>query len=530
MADPVAPYGLSGVVTGERAPDPFDAAISATMADHRARNKPSTMQAVNQGVAQGGSLGLVDEAMGGLDTLASKIPGVRDVAEGSRNFLRRHLGPDVIAPSLPLTDPSLTYEQRRDYYRGADAAAREAHPIAHLGGELAGSLVTPGGTLGKAVGTGAVAGVGHSEATDPLAQAADALKGGAAGAGGYAVGKAIGAGVSRIVKGAPGRDDARAMKAVTDGVRSKVANRIATEKDRMLGVLREPNVRTSLGDPAKMTAAAEQGLSAEGTVADGILSRADKAAAAAAGVAGHGGLRVSDVAAPLEQLKNELVRTSQNPAAVRAIDGVIDQFRTGIGRDNNALVPAARVREFLTQQIQRPAFKGDPMNPDTTPVQEALQRASGVVKDALKGHVHKHLSETAVAGLQRSWDRSMAFNLLGQAAEQQAVQGTKSPGPATAIARALMGHKAEGVGATLGYSVGGPVGAMVGAAAGAGAKKLPPLVDEKLATEAGQAAGRAAASRAPGVAARLSQPVIDALTTKDEAAGKAALAREIFGE
>lgn len=505
--------------------DAFDAAIAATMDEHRKANKPAVLQSVNEGMAQGGSLGFVDEAQAGLDTLASKVPYVRNGLEASRGFFDNLLG----SKHLPIDNPDLTYEQRRDFYRGNDAAARDAHPLAHIGGEIGGSLMLPGGTLPRAVATGAAAGIGHSEAKDPVALASDAVTGGAVGAGGFAAGKAIGAGVSRVFGGAPGRSDARALDAVTEGVRSKVANRISAEKDRMLKILRKPDVRASLGDPVKMTDAAERGLAAEAGAADQILSHADRAAAAAAGKAGNGGMRVVDVAGPLEVLKGDLIRSSANPSAVNAVDRVIEQFRTGIGRDNNALVPSGAVRKFLSDQIQRPAFKGDPANPDTTPIQEALQRASGVVKDAIKGHVMAHSSHDAAAALQGSWDQSMAYHLLSQAAEQQAIGGGRAPGPATAIARALMGHKAEGVGAALGFEAGGPIGGIVGAAAGAGAKKLAPVVDEALATKGGQAAGKAIAGAAAGIS-KLSQPVIDALSTKDDAAGQAALAREIFGD
>lgn len=511
MADKVAPYGLSGVVTGERADDSDEwaKAVRAGLAE----DKPSTAEAVGRGAVQGATAGFSDEAVGGVKGgLARIVRGMYNMAHSI----------DSRAPASDV-DPVKVYVDARDAERGKNAAASEAHPIAYGAGEVGGGMALPGGSLAKAAGAGLISGLGHSDTKD----VGDAATGAALGAAGYGVAR----GVSRFIKGAGARVDKRELDAATEGVRSTVANRIGAEKDRVLAVIKEPEVRAALGNPEKMAAAAERGLSSEGALADDILTRADTAAARAAGIAGHGGMRVQDVAAPLEQFKNQLAKASANPAAIARIDTLIEQFRSGIGRDPQKLVPAGEVRRFLSQEIQRPAFKGDPTNPDTTPVQEALQRASGVVKDALKEHVHRNLSAASVNVLQRSWDKSMAYNLLAQAAEEQATKAGRAPSGVAGIAGSLKEIRLTPEAAIGGALGGGLPGAIAAGAAGAAVRKAAAPLDRFL-TDPGAAReiGALTAAHAPRAAGALSQPVIDALTTKDHEAGKAALAREIFGD
>jgi hypothetical protein len=509
VADQVAPYGLTGVVKGQRGDDSdeWTAAVKGALAS----DPPGAGEAAARGAVQGATAGFSDEAVGGVKGGLARI--VRGMYNAAHSIDQRVPQSDV--------DPMKVYVDARDAERGKNAAAREAHPIAFGAGEVGGGLALPGGSLAKAAGTGLVSGLGHSDTKD----VGDAAAGAVTGMAGYGLAK----GVGRFIKGAPARADQRDLNTVTEGVRATVANRIGGERDRVLAAIKDPEVQKALGDPKKMIDVAEQGLAREGDAADQIMGAADSAAARAAGKAGHGGMRVMDVAAPLEQFKNQLIQSSANPAAIARVETLIDQFRTGIGRDPNKLVPAAQVRQFLSEQIQRPAFKGDPMNPDTTPVQEALQRASGVVKDSLKDYVHKNLSAASVNVLQRSWDKSMALHLLSQAAEEQAVKASRAPGGIAGIAASMKEVRVSPE-AAVGGMIGGLPGAIALGTAGAGVRKAAQPVDRFLAAGAGKHIGDAMAGGAPRTSTGLSQPVIDALTTKDHAAGQAALAREIFGE
>lgn len=107
---------------------------------------PSRAEAVGRGALQGASLGFGDELAASVDSLVSKVPGVRNVAQAFQSS------------DLPaLTDPNVTYAQRRDAYRTKNKAAEDAHGGLYTAGEVGGGLATtalPG--LGAIRGAGAV--------------------------------------------------------------------------------------------------------------------------------------------------------------------------------------------------------------------------------------------------------------------------------------------------------------------------------------------------------------------------------------
>lgn len=121
--DKVAPYGLSGLVTGK------------TGAPGVSRQESAV-----RGGLQGATLGFGDELAAALDTGVSKIPGVRRLAQLAQ--------PDELPA---LTDPNVSYAQRRDAYRAKNDAAQAANPGTYLGGELVGGLASlPVGEIGEA--------------------------------------------------------------------------------------------------------------------------------------------------------------------------------------------------------------------------------------------------------------------------------------------------------------------------------------------------------------------------------------------
>lgn len=144
-------------------------------------NEPSALEAVGRGAAHGATLGFGDELAGAA--------GAAGWATG-----RHTLDPAELASA---------YRTARNEYRDRDEAAAKAHPVITHATELAGSalpLVLTGG-LGGAAATGAAAGVGNSEADLARAGGAsladagvltrDAAVGGAVGAAGHGIGKAI---------------------------------------------------------------------------------------------------------------------------------------------------------------------------------------------------------------------------------------------------------------------------------------------------------------------------------------------------
>ena len=150
-ADKVAPGGLTGVITG----------------------KPATSKAESfgRGALQGASLGFGDEISAAIDAGISHIPIARDIAQ-------KIAGTDT-GGGLPVNDPNLTYQQRRDAYRTKNTEAQQSNPWTYAGGTLAGGAATAGalpfkGPLAAPAFAGGLYGAGASDAPLGVGTAVDA--------------------------------------------------------------------------------------------------------------------------------------------------------------------------------------------------------------------------------------------------------------------------------------------------------------------------------------------------------------------
>jgi hypothetical protein len=156
-----------------------DAAGDARTAQHIAglikaqrAAQPSKTEATVRGMAQGGSLGWMDElqglARGGAERALADNQETGGVFEDSR-------GQDVAAERRRITAEE----------RGKNAAARKAHGGYYLGGQIAGgalpAAMAPGSLIAQGVTMGAVGGLGDSEANSIGGMARDAAVGGALG-------------------------------------------------------------------------------------------------------------------------------------------------------------------------------------------------------------------------------------------------------------------------------------------------------------------------------------------------------------
>jgi hypothetical protein len=173
--------------------------------------EPGAGESAGRGVLQGASLGFGDEVAAGVDTLVSKIPGVRAVANAIQG--ENHGG------ALPLDNPDLTYQQRRDAYRAKNAEAQQANPVAYGAGEVGGALATsfvPGVAPARGAGLAAMAGkaalVGGANALG--SSEADLTKGEF---GQAAIDTGTGAAISGVTAGALGA----AGKALTGGAEKR---------------------------------------------------------------------------------------------------------------------------------------------------------------------------------------------------------------------------------------------------------------------------------------------------------------------
>ncbi len=180
--------------------------------------KPKTpiVKSALKGGIQGSTFGFGDEASAAIDTGISKIPGVRSIAEYLNSLAGGHPG------TSSLSDPNKTYAQRRDEYRDLNTQAAKDNPLTYLGGEIGGSLITPGPKgsslikrAASVAGQGAASGLGHSEAHTLEGVAKDTAIGGGIGLGAGLAGEGIRKVGSKISEKAG--DIIKADKALEEG-------------------------------------------------------------------------------------------------------------------------------------------------------------------------------------------------------------------------------------------------------------------------------------------------------------------------
>lgn len=273
--DRVAPYGLSGVVRGDRAPQSRKL-TPEELAGAQPVEAPGAAKSFALGAVQGGTLGAGGALQAAIETAASKVPLLRDALQAVN-----------VGGATDISNPNLTYEQRRAAYADRNAGARAANPKAFLAGEIAGGIATPvpgvgaaGGAVGNVVGraigatagkvaAGAVkgaisgaaygAGSGLSEGHSAAQLVTDAEHGAVGGAviGGGA--SALGAGIRKYAAGATKRlaarldadvitGDTNASKRVGDKVRAMAGE----DNQRLSSVLDElPDVKKTVALSAK---------------------------------------------------------------------------------------------------------------------------------------------------------------------------------------------------------------------------------------------------------------------------------------
>lgn len=124
--------------------------------------EPTKGESFVRSLANGASLGFGPAVSGGLDTLASKVPGVRTAYA-------------ALTGNPSVENPDLSYSERRKGYADALDASRAAHPYVSMAGDMAGATAA----------TLAAPELGMLEGATPMAKAAveGAAFGGAQGAG-----------------------------------------------------------------------------------------------------------------------------------------------------------------------------------------------------------------------------------------------------------------------------------------------------------------------------------------------------------
>lgn len=298
--------------------------------------KTTKGKAFARGAMQGGSLGLADEAAGGVAALSSSASAPWQRTPGPRALARLYPGvpyPEAAQRWFAENRPDLAaaqsaeagrqaapeaYAAERDKQRAANEQARKDHRWSYLGGQVAGSLpigaATAGAGIHGAAGLGAVQGAGYSDA-DGAGLVGDTALGAGLGVAGHLAGQTLGKAAAGAAKFAQERlaralakETARAAETKVAAIQSAAGSLggARAEANRVVEAIRqlldEPNLTAeqrallaSLKDtPAYAAAVQSLAKSLEKRLPDVAdkVTRAESALAAA-----QGGKTVSEMAA-----------------------------------------------------------------------------------------------------------------------------------------------------------------------------------------------------------------------------------------
>jgi len=457
--------------------------------------QPSTVEALGRGALQGVSAGFSDEITGALESLFS----------------------------------NKSYTQARDEARAANAAAKEAHPYAYGGGEIAGGVGTsfvPG--LGAAKGAsvlshalaagraGALYGLGASNADltkhDFQGAAKDAITSALEGAAiGGAIG-GIGKGVGKLLGGAGEAADQQAIKALAQGEGKAGA---AWSKTRQM--VKSPGLRDIINEPIevatdkgskKLTLASIAGKPAEEVkpVVSAAMDKLNESLAPIYEAADKksGGVSIKDLINHLDLKAAQYAKSPGNEGYVKAIDDIKNsalnawaprlrealqmdeaenpQLRSAILKQLDQRVPAKDVRKFASTLQERGSESIDRLNPG---LGTQVKRDMGsMMRDFVNEHVENVLGSDKRAelqGLNQKFSSLMRIqDVLGARADKEAAGKVSGAG----LVSKLTGHGgALGAGLMLAH----------GNVPGAAAALVVPKVLEN-APAMGRAATRAAAA------------------------------------
>jgi hypothetical protein len=404
-------------------------------------------------LGQGFSLGFSDELGAAIDTGISKVPGLRTVAEGI-NSIGGHPG------LSPLTDPSLTYEQRRDEYRRRNAGLYNEAPKTFAAGQVVGAIAASpvigpgaGASIPTRVGVsaleGAAAGVGANERPEDMLKDTGRGLGIGAGAG------VLGAVIQKGIAGAPARNTARDLN------RLGVTKSVAGPSRVVDGAIESSadDIKALLGHEKAIRAAARAG-NPQGVVAANAAAMAPKTAETqaiyqAANVRGGGGLDPVAVRKALNDTIDNAVKNGAHPSYIRRVKTAIDQvealevgipWQTAAGSGVSRVIPADKLRTFITEKLPP---TGREKQVGTTA--EAVRDAALALKDQLYKFAGKDAEKL------KALDKDVSTHLLIEQAALNAADKAryalpKPPEPLKSAARAVGETFDRVAGATVGKS------------------------------------------------------------------------------
>lgn len=245
---------------------------------------------------------------------------------------------DEIAGFLEGAFTSKTYAQARDESRAAHSAAKAANPKTYAGGEIGAgvaSALVPGLNIAKGAGaaamaaraaaTGAIAGLGSSEADLTKGDFGAALKDTAVG--GF-VGGALGgvAGkASKFIKAAPDRADEAALASLKTGVTNKtksdVFGKLGQNEEKIRRALDtdKPLKKIVRNDSREALDKVDEKMSKIGESLDVFYDAAQEHSA---------GALTSKVVGSMEKVRNRYAKVSATKPVAEAIDKAIENFKS----------------------------------------------------------------------------------------------------------------------------------------------------------------------------------------------------------
>jgi hypothetical protein len=481
IEDREAETGLAGLITGERK-----------------RNVPQAETAANF-LGQGASFGFADEGRALLDTAVSHIPGLRDFAQKVSG---------AFDPQLPsITDPSVTYAQRRDALRQRNTESQQANPKTALAAELVGSIAAPipGGaaikgstTLAKAASlaktgakAGALTGLGTSTADltkgtiDEFAKAVgDTVKGAAIGtvAAPVAAGaaKVVGAAASKVGKAFKNKAVQDAVDAVSQGGGMSGSNtmtsakRLAKDPEGLVAALDESftsgGKKIKLGeimrrDAAEVMPHVEERLDQIGSKFDPIFEKFN--------AANGGGMSKATMN---QFIDTAVAKLKSRPLQERWV-GALEDVRASANAAWQEQIPYREFRDMVTQLQKRGTKTLDTLHPGEAT--EVKADVADVLRNFLVDDLNRVAQKNpALAGdakeLFTGWRKYSNTAKIRDALEERfwKEKGGRTSGKGH-VATAIGSMVGTGIGTAIGGPVGGIIGAPLGAAAGKiGARKL----------------------------------------------------------
>lgn len=378
------------------------------------REETSKTESGLRGLAQGASMGFIDEATGGLEALWEKAKGD------------------------PTTFGEL-YKTKRDESRANYEQAQKDNPLTYGAGQIGGAIGTAfvpglgGANIAKLGALGAAQGLGASEADltegDVTGAARDVAIGGALGAGAGVAGNLISKGLSKAApavrnvfsKGANKLDEvAEALAVKATGATGNQASKFAPNAGREL--LDQKLVK--FGDTAyDIAERVGQRHQTAGKVIGESLEELENRGVKAS---------VDDVVRSLESQVDELSKTPGNEKIVKQLKDQIDNLYNR-GESNIGIKTAEEAKRNFQGQTN---YFSD----------EAEKKATGRLANAFKNEVEKVATKADPQLAQKFIDEKNAFGLLSpikEAAEKRAMQQAQSPfgGLTDIITGATMGPK-----------------------------------------------------------------------------------------